>query len=273
MTMVLDPSWLQRLEAQVDAPPVAPRAPLGVLVGASPSAAVIGSIDATLALRLAGAGLPLRDSGEAWQIEVPNTAAIDPTLAAIAHWLHANGLAGGWRNELLAVVDAAGQPIGTVERAVVRPLGIATHAVHLVVRDPDGAAWVQQRAFDKAVDPGLWDTTMGGLVAAGESIAATLARETWEEAGLRLDALAEIRSLGRVTVRRPVADGYMVEHIEVFDALAPIDLLPVNQDGEVARFERLARPALIARLHADAFTIEAALILAQAVKRAGQSAR
>ena len=68
-----------------------------------------------------------------------------------------------------------------------RPLGITTHAVHLVGWTPDGAVWVQQRAHDKATDPGLWDTTMGGLVTAGESIAATLMRETEEEAGLAVE--------------------------------------------------------------------------------------
>jgi len=28
------------------------------------------------------------------------------------------------------------------------------------------AIWVQQRALDKANDPGLWDTLMGGMVSA-----------------------------------------------------------------------------------------------------------
>jgi len=42
----------------------------------------------------------------------------------------------------------------------VRTLGIATQAVHLVGTTPGGSVWVQQRAFDKAVDPGLWDTLM-----------------------------------------------------------------------------------------------------------------
>ena len=42
-----------------------------------------------------------------------------------------------------------------VERGVVRVLGITTYAVHLVGSRRDGAVWVQQRAFDKATDPGL----------------------------------------------------------------------------------------------------------------------
>ena len=263
----MNAAWLRTLRERLDQAPAQPRTPLRLAVGAAVPAAGIGSIEATLALELAGAGLPLRDVGDAWHIEVPNDAAIAPTLAAIAQWLLANGRAGTSRNELLAVTDDTGRSVGAIERAVVRPLGIATHAVHLIVRDERGEVWVQQRAFDKATDPGRWDTTVGGLVAAGESVAQTLARETWEEAGLRLDALQALAGFDRFTVRRPVADGYMVEHIEMFEAVAPAGLLPANQDGEVERFECLDRAALVERLHADAFTLEAAMILARWLER------
>jgi 8-oxo-dGTP pyrophosphatase MutT (NUDIX family) len=267
MTMRLNEAWLARLRQRLDAPPLQPRAPLAIAVGGAVPVAIIGSIEATLALELAGAGLPLRDAGDAWQIEVPASAnatqAIDAALAAIARWLHDNGRVGKWRDELLAVTDAAGTPIGSVERAVVRPLGIATLAVHLVVCDARGDVWVQQRALDKATDPGQWDTTVGGLIAAGETVAQTLVRETWEEAGLRIDALQRVAPFGRFTERRPLAEGYMVEHIEMFEALAPDGLTPVNQDGEVAQFERLDRATLVEWLHADAFTLEAAMILAE----------
>ena len=264
---VVNAAWLQRLHERLDEPPSQPRTPLALAVGSALPVAVIGSIEATLALDLAGAGLPLRDAGDAWQIEVPDETAIASTLAAVAQWLLANGRAGAARDELLAVTDTAGRSVGAIERAVVRPLGIATHAVHLVVRDERGQAWVQQRAFDKATDPGRWDTTVGGLVAAGESIAQTLLRESWEEAGLRVETLEALAAFGRFTVRRPVADGYMVEHIEMFDALAPVGLAPANQDGEVERFECLDRAALVERLHADAFTPEAAMILARWLER------
>ncbi|HEX7438279.1 MAG TPA: NUDIX domain-containing protein, partial [Caldimonas sp.] len=183
--------------------------------------------------------------------------------------LKANGLTGRWRDELLAVGDAHGERLGEVERAAARPLGITTHAAHLVGRTPDGDFWVQQRAFDKATDPGLWDTMVGGLVAAGETVATTLARETAEEAGLAVEALQGLEPAGRITIRRPVADGYMVEHIEIFEALVPPPSRPVNRDGEVERFECLAPDALLERLRAGAFTLEAALILVASLERRG----
>lgn len=258
--MKLDDAWLLRLAGALDAAPAAPRAALALTIGAA-DGALIGSIESTLALQLAGAGLPLRDTDAGWQIEVPDAAAVDPTLAAIAGWLHANGIGSGRRDELLAVVDAQQRRVGAIARAAVRPLGIATHAVHLVGCDAHGAVWVQQRALDKAVDPGRWDTTMGGLIADRESVAQTLERETWEEAGWRIDALQPLDGFGRFTVRRPVAHGYMVEHIEMFEACVPPGAVPQNQDGEVERFECLPLSTLIQRLQADAFTLEAAAIL------------
>ena len=262
-----DSAWLSRLGRRLSQPPLAPRAPLLLAPGGGRVAAMIGSIAPELASRLAAAGLPLRFDEGHWRIEPASLAAADATLAAVAGWLHANGCAASWRDELLAVTDASGAPIGVIERAAVRPLGIATHAVHLVGCDERGAVWVQQRAFDKSTDPGLWDTLMGGLVSADETVAQTLVRETWEEAGLRIADLRGVQPFGRITVRRPVVEGYMVEHIDMFEAIVPNGLLPVNQDGEVERFECLKRASLVERLHAHAFTPEAAMILASWLSR------
>ena len=256
-----DPAWLVGLQRRADRPPERPREPLCL------EAVEVGSIEPALGRRLVAAGLPLRRAPACWTIEGEP----DRALASIAGWLDAHGLCSRWRGELLAVDDIGGKRHAVVERAAVRPLGIATHAVHLVGRTADGRWWVQQRALDKATDPGLWDTLMGGMVGAGESIAQTLARETAEEAGLDLAALDPLAPAGRLTVRRPVADGYMIERIDVFEAVVPDGLEPVNRDGEVVRFECLDTAALHARLLDGAFTLEAALILAAALQR--QSSR
>ena len=256
--------WLQCLRARADQAPALTRVPLHA--GAGDSA--IGSIEPALAQRMAAAGLGMAYDGARWRV---TGAPLDAALARIAEWLRAQGLASAWRNELLRVDDAAGTTIGLIERAVVRPLGITTHAVHLVGWAEQGGMWVQQRAFDKSTDPGQWDTLMGGLVSADESLAMTLARETWEEAGLQVDALGDVAACGRLVVRRPVSTGYMVEHIHVHEAAIPEQLVPQNQDGEVAAFERLGVDALRERLHAGAFTLEAALILADSLRRRGHA--
>jgi 8-oxo-dGTP pyrophosphatase MutT (NUDIX family) len=251
--------WRAAARAAADVAPPVPRAPLGF------ADHVIGSIEPALAARLVGAGLPIAATGAGWRIAAP----ADASLAAIAHWLHDHGLSAPWRDELLAVAAPDGRVLGAVERAVVRVLGITTRAVHLVGVAPDGRVWVQQRAFDKAVDPGRWDTLMGGQVSAGESIEQTLERETEEEAGLTIADLTDLRHTDLITVRRTVAEGYVVEHIEVFEATVPAALAPRNQDGEVERFECLPIAALRERLAAGAFTLEATLIFDRSLARRG----
>jgi 8-oxo-dGTP pyrophosphatase MutT (NUDIX family) len=178
--------------------------------------------------------------------------------------LRGAGLAHVWRDEQLPVTDEQGRCLGTVERAVVRPLGITTFAVHLAGRSPDGRHWVQQRSRSKPNDPGLWDTLMGGMVPATDSLEQALERETWEEAGLKLEQLEQLRHGGHVTIRRPTKDGragYVVERIDWYRCVVPAGITPVNQDGEVEQFELLASDAMIGRLERSEFTLEAALIL------------
>ena len=251
--------WLQDLRARADRAPVVARDALLVNAGASP----IGSVEPVLAGRMVEAGLPIVPTPAGWCV---TGAPLNAAFAHIAEWLRAQGLASAWRNELLSVSDASGAVIGLIERAAVRPLGITTHAVHLVGWAEQGGVWVQQRALDKATDPGRWDTLMGGLVSAGESIADTLERETWEEAGLRIGELREVIAGSRLTVRRPLSEGYMVEHIHVHEAVIPAQLTPLNQDGEVAAFERLSTSDLRERLRTGLFTLEAALILVDALE-------
>lgn len=246
----MPPGWLAELHARASLPPTAPREPMRI------GAATVGSIEPALAQRMRQSGLALRQERHGWALEDP----ADASLARIARWLHDQGLGGRWRDERLAVLDEHGAVLAQVERAAVRVLGIATRAVHLVGATPAGAVWVQQRALDKSVDPGMLDTLAGGLAAAGESTPQTLARETWEEAGLELASLAGLAPLAPLTVRRPVDDGYMVEHIEAFEAVVPEGLVPSNQDGEVMAFECMPVPQLRAALAAGRFTLESALI-------------
>ncbi|MDP9043676.1 MAG: NUDIX domain-containing protein [Pseudomonadota bacterium] len=267
----LDADWMLQCQARHDLPPARPRVPLALAIGRD-AGRVVGSLEPELATELAGTGRLRRGPGSAWHLEVRSAADVNSAWAALADSLLRAGRVSGWRGELLDVLDADGDRCGAIERAAVRALGMSTRAVHLVLSDPAGHVWVQQRALDKAVDPGLWDTTVGGLVAAGESIETTLERETWEEAGLRPVQFGRAEPFGRFTVRRPVADGYMVEHIDMFRAVAAPGVVPRNQDGEVAGFECLARAELIERIRAGVFTGEAALVLAHWSLAANQEA-
>jgi len=201
---------------------------------------------------------------QAWALPADDASG---ALNALAAALRQAGCCGPWRDEQLAVRDLQGRPIATVERGAVRVLGIATDAVHLIGLTADGAGlWVQQRSLTKASHPGEWDTLMGGMVSAHDTLAQALARETREEAGLGIDALAGLRPGPAVRFDQPSDEGgpgwgHMRECISWWSARLPGDTVPVNQDGEVARFEPWSHARVLEQLAANAFTPEATLVL------------
>lgn len=261
----IDAAWLAALRARAGQPPSRPRVPLWA------GESQIGSVEPDLfpqalppaAVGAAGLVQPARRAGmEGWEVIGTLTA----SLAELAFALRDAGAAHAWRHEQLAVTDTQGRTLGTVERAVVRPLGITTFAVHLAGYSPDGRHWLQQRSLTKANDPGLWDTLMGGMVPASDTLQQALERETWEEAGLRLDQLSDLRHGGRISTRRPTGDGrggYVVEHIDWYRCTVPDGVAPANQDGEVAQFQLMDGKQVLNGLQRDEFTTEAALILVE----------
>ena len=262
----LNAAWLPALREQARQAPRRPRLPL-VVAGhtlGSVEDAVLGKLPGAAGL---GLSRQLDERGPSWHLRAePSEAGVTAAFQPLALALRAAGRCGPWRDEQLAVVGAQGQRLGTIERGAVRVLGLATQAVHLVGLAPDGRHWVQQRAHDKPNDPGLWDTLMGGMVSAADTLHEALARETWEEAGLRLEQLQTLAAGGRVQFARPSSEaggaGYMVERIDWYHATVPEGVVPVNQDGEVARFECLTHGEVHERLARGAFTPEAALVLA-----------
>lgn len=254
--------WLDELSRRAWTPPLAAREPL--LVRDAGAWVEVGSVEPALALMFDGSLAPVAaGSGRQWRLDGEPTQALN----RLADQLRARGLAGAWRDEQLAVTDGGGRMVGTVERAAVRPLGIATRAVHLVGLRADGRMWAQQRSLTKANDPGLWDTLMGGMVGAKDTIASALERETWEEAGLRMDQFGVVTHGGQVRIRKPSAPesgvmGYMDERIDWYHAVLPASVEPRNQDGEVDHFDAIDSACLVQRLQEGLFTLEAALVLA-----------
>jgi isopentenyldiphosphate isomerase len=89
--------------------------------------------------------------------------------------------------EMFQLVDRNGAPIGQATRAECHGNPRLIHlVVHLHVFNGEGRLYLQKRGRDKDTNPGLWDTSVGGHVAAGESTADALLREAREE--LAIDA-------------------------------------------------------------------------------------
>jgi 8-oxo-dGTP pyrophosphatase MutT (NUDIX family) len=255
VTLALDASLRARIARACDVPPRVPRVPLWS------GAARIGSVEPQVFPQLALPASLVREHEGGWQVQGEPSASLD----TIARAMHKAGMAHpSWRDEQLAVTDESGRVLGSVERAAVRPLGVTTFAVHLAGFSPGGRYWVQQRSLSKANDPGLWDTLMGGMVPASDSLEDALARETMEEAGLALSQLQSVRHGGRVLTKRPAPPaGYIVEWIDWYTCVVPDGVEPRNLDGEVEQF-RLLDGAEVARMLAgDEFTLEAAVVLSE----------
>jgi len=177
------------------------------------------------------------------------------------------GLLRGWRDEPLDVRPTPdAPPLAALERAACRTLGITTLAVHLNAFTSNGEIVVAQRAAHKQIDPGLWDNLVGGMVPAGESELDALRREAQEEAGLDIAAWP-LEPGGRIHITRVVPEGYQSEIVQVFDAVLPAGTVPCNQDGEVQRFATLTAAATVAAIERGEFTLEAALVLLDALLR------
>lgn len=252
---------LARLAQAGRQPPLRPRLPLFW------QGQAVGSVEPDWLALLAQAGGArfFKHASEGVHCQAPD----DAGLADLARCMHEAQLAGPWRSELLEVLSE-GRRLGLIERGAVRPLSLATQAVHLVGQAPDGRMWVQRRALSKPNDPGLNDTLMGGMVAAADGLEGALARETWEEAGLRLAQLQDVRYGGQLALAKPSRDGqgmgYMRETLHWYCCTVPEGVVPSNQDGEVDEFELLGPADLVERLQTDCFTTEAALVLLAALK-------
>lgn len=188
-------------------------------------------------------------------------------LEQLATGLKGTGCLRGWRDELLDVIGE-GEQLAVIERAAMRPLGLLTRAVHLNAWTPDGKMWVARRAPDKHTDPGMWDTLVGGLAVAGESLDLSLLRESDEEAGLQPEQLAQ-RSALRTIVRmhRQLPEGYQVEDVLVSDCVLDESVVPVNKDGEVSEFRLLSCQDLWDMIEEGQFTCEAELTLLDSLRR------
>jgi isopentenyldiphosphate isomerase len=90
------------------------------------------------------------------------------------------------KTEIFPVVDEQGHVIGKASRKLCHSGSFLLHpVVHLHLLDSRGRLYLQKRSAGKDIQPGKWDTSVGGHVDYGESIEEALFREAREELGLK----------------------------------------------------------------------------------------
>ena len=88
-------------------------------------------------------------------------------------------------DEWFDIVSPSGEVLTQAPRTVChRGPGLLHPVVHLHVTDGEGRLYLQKRSRKKKIQPGKWDTSVGGHADSGERIEDALIRETREELGI-----------------------------------------------------------------------------------------
>ncbi|NLC71740.1 MAG: NUDIX domain-containing protein [Desulfuromonadaceae bacterium] len=88
-------------------------------------------------------------------------------------------------DEVFEVVDEQDRVIGRATRRQCHGDPSLIHRVaHVLVFNRQGNLLLQKRSRGKDIQPGRWDTSVGGHLAPGEDYLRAALRETWEELGI-----------------------------------------------------------------------------------------
>ena len=89
------------------------------------------------------------------------------------------------QQELFPIVDESGAVIGKATRGKCHSGSLLLHpVVHLHVFNAQGDVYLQKRPEWKLIQPGKWDTAVGGHLDYGETPDEALSREVSEELGI-----------------------------------------------------------------------------------------
>ena len=91
--------------------------------------------------------------------------------------------------EIFDLVNEHGEVIGTATREQCHGNPDLLHpTVHVLVFNKKHELWMQKRSMRKDIQPGKWDTSVGGHKSAGESVLDGAIREMHEEIGIKPSA-------------------------------------------------------------------------------------
>lgn len=99
------------------------------------------------------------------------------------------------REEYLPILNENHEVSGKAPRSEFHfnPSGKLLHpVVHLHLINEKNEIYLQLRPMDKLIQPGKWDTAVGGHVSYGEEIETALGRETEEEIGISADGAEKV---------------------------------------------------------------------------------
>ncbi len=201
-------------------------------------------------------------------IEAARPKILSEQLTDLANRMRLGGFIPGWRNEQFAWFDDNGHEYFRIDRAAFRTFGFRSMATHVTGYTKSGFIWLGRRSESKSTDPSRLDNLAAGGISADETPWSCTRRELWEEAGVPLHIAEQADPVGRIHMRRPIlARGFHDELLYVYDLELPENFIPTNHDGEVSGFIEVSVAEAAARILADEFTSDAALVTADFILR------
>lgn len=148
--------------------------------------------------------------------------------------------------EWFPLVNEAGETVGKATRRTCHNGSKLLHpVVHLHIYNRAGDLYLQKRSVRKDIQPGKWDTAVGGHVDLGETIEGALRREVREELGIT-DFIPEF------LMRYVFESALEKELVNTFRTVYEGPFLPDADEIEEARFWSI--PEIEAHLGKGVFT-------------------
>lgn len=129
-------------------------------------------------------------------------------------------------SEIFPIVDSDGNTVGKATRGECHNGSMLLHpVVHLHLFNSRGDLYLQRRPDWKDIQPGKWDTAVGGHIDYGEDTADAIRREIREELGLTGLTLTKITSYIFQSARER-------EYVNVYTAVSDVKPVPSDElDG------------------------------------------
>ena len=149
-------------------------------------------------------------------------------------------------DELVDILNADGHKTGRItSKAEAHRKGLFHPTVHIWFYTADARVLLQQRGAEKETFPQLWDVSVAGHVAAGETILEAALREIEEEIGLNISA-GELYAIGvfkSVQEHREDLVDKEFHHSFLCELKVPLSDLR-KQESEVEALKLIPLPAL-----------------------------
>ena len=137
-------------------------------------------------------------------------------------------------DEYFDIIDSNGIVVGKATRRECHlDTSLAHRVVHVLVFNSRGELFLQKRSMNKYIQPGKWDTSVGGHLNLGETFEDAVYREMQEELGI---AGVPVRHLYDYWMRNEVETEFVRTYICVYDGRITV----ATDEIDAGRFWRLA---------------------------------